>query len=97
MTAKQVKEIMIESDAEESYVLDDYSEAFIGITNSGQAVYDYDKMVEIAQRDYEISATEAADYIQCNVLGFIPHSDSRYPIVVFNRVRKNMMNFAKWI
>lgn len=81
MNPEQVREVMIEHDAPDAYVMDEYSKAFIGITHNNQAVYDFDKIISILKED--MSEEEAIEYIYYNIIGSIPDFNNKYPIILF--------------
>lgn len=74
----------------------DYASAFIGVTETGRAVYDYDKMVQhiIDSGDLDDEATEedkvlaAADWISTNTLCVLYGESS--PIVVVETVENGV-------
>lgn len=61
---------------------DEYSTAFIGISDDDRAVYDYDLTVEWAVENYKISAEEAIDWIDYNTIRSLPYYDNA-PIIVY--------------
>lgn len=46
-----------------------YGSAFIGVTTDGQAVYDFDKMVEWLMERDQCSYEEAVEWIEFNTIG----------------------------
>lgn len=59
----------------------DYATAFIGMSDDGRAIYDYDLMVKDLMETEHLSALEAKEFVDFNVLGF--SQTSRQPIVMF--------------
>ena len=62
-----------------------YSNALIGISTDGKAIYDYDKMIEELSSEDDISYEEAAEFIDYNTIGSLPPSESKYPIIMYNK------------
>ena len=81
---KTAKEMMIDAGYEDAILFNDpsYDSAFIGATSDGRAVYLYDKMVE--HLSSEMSAEEAIEFIDYNVIGSLPYVGEKAPVVVFN-------------
>jgi hypothetical protein len=71
--------------SEDTIVFDNpsFDNSIIGVTTDGQAVYDYDKMVEELMRDDDISEQEAIDWIEYNTIRAIPYAGEMAPIVMF--------------
>ena len=78
------KDIRLELD-EDTIVFDNpsFDNAIIGITTNGQAVYDYDKMVDELMKDDGISEQDAIDWIEYNTLRAIPYAGEMAPVVIF--------------
>lgn len=58
-----------------------YDTAFIGVTNSNQAVYDYEKMVEYLMSHDNMTYEEAADFISYNSSYYYGEG---YPLIVYS-------------
>lgn len=58
-----------------------YDSAFIGVTNSNQAVYDYEKMVEYLMDVDDMTYEEAADFISYNSSYYYGEG---YPIILYS-------------
>ena len=71
--------------SEDTIVFDNpsFDNSIIGVTTDGQAVYDYNKMVEELMRDDDISEQEAIDWIEYNTIRAIPYAGEMAPIVMF--------------
>lgn len=79
MTARQ----RIEEAGYENVIIFDnpsYDDAFIGVTNNNQAVYDYDKMVEWLITQDGMTYEEATDFISYNSSFYYGEG---YPIIVY--------------
>ena len=51
----------------------DYDEAIVGVTDEGQVVYDYDKMVQCLVDDDGMTWEEAIDFIEYNTIRTLPY------------------------
>ena len=60
----------------------DFDGAIIGVSTDGRVVYDYDLMIEHLVSVDNMSAEEAADFIDYNTLRMIPYIGEGAPIVV---------------
>lgn len=60
-----------------------YSTALIGVTNKGQAVYDFDKMVEWLVSTEGMDEDEAAEWIECNTLSALNCAGEKAPVILF--------------
>ena len=61
----------------------DYADAFIGISEDGRAVYDYDLMVKSLVDD-GMTEEEAVEFIDYNIIGF---KTDRGPTIVYRMER----------
>lgn len=80
------RETLEEMGREDSVVFDnpEYDDAIIGVTEEGNVVYDYDKMIDIlAERD-EMSRLEAAEFIDFNTVRAIPYAPDPKPIIMYH-------------
>lgn len=77
------REILCSAGYDEAVVFDDpeYDEAIIGVTEEGQVVYDYYKMVEYLAGKENISREEAIEFIEYNTIRSIPYIDNA-PIIM---------------
>lgn len=64
----QVKKLIEDYGYEDVLILEEpaYETAFIGVSLSNQAVYDYDKMIEYLIQELHMTLEEAADFIYWN-------------------------------
>lgn len=60
---------------------DEYDTAFIGITDDGRAVYDYDKMVEYLMERDGMTDTEAIEWIEYNTIRALPYMPGA-PVII---------------
>lgn len=59
-----------------------YDTALIGVTTDGQAVYDYDLMVEWLIREQGFTEEEAVEWLDYNTLRAIPYMGEGAPIIM---------------
>lgn len=57
-----------------------YDTAFVGVTNSNQAVYDYNKMIEYLVDNDDMTSEEAADFISYNSSYYYGED---YPLIIY--------------
>lgn len=62
----------------------DYEDAFIGVSDEGRAVYDYDLMVKCPMEEDNMDELEAREFIDYNTLRAIPYFGSKAPIVLYS-------------
>ena len=80
------RETLEEMGREDSVVFDnpEYDDAIIGVTEEGNVVYDYEKMIDIlAERD-EMSRLEAAEFIDFNTVRAIPYAPDPKPLIMYH-------------
>ena len=70
---------------EDTIVFDNpsFDNSIIGITINGNAVYDYDKMVQELINDEEWSESDAIDWIEYNTIRAIPYAGEMAPVIMF--------------
>ena len=78
-----IRDAICDMGYEEAVVFDgpDYDEAIVGVTEDGQVVYDFDKMVEILVERDGIEETEAIEFIEYNSIRALPYVENA-PIVM---------------
>ena len=78
-------ELLVENGYEGVKYLTDFSydTALIGVTDSNQAVYDYQKMVEWLMEHEGMTADDAAEWIDYNTIRAIPYMGEGAPIVMY--------------
>ena len=62
----------------------DYEDAFIGVSDEGRAVYDYDLMVKCLMEEDDMDELEAREFIDYNTLRAIPYFGNKAPIVLYS-------------
>lgn len=60
-----------------------FDNSIVGVTTDGQAVYDYEKMVEELMKDDDISEQEAIDWIEYNTIRALPYAGEMRPVIMF--------------
>lgn len=61
-----------------------FVDAIIGITDAGQLIYDYDKMVESLVNEGEMDEEGAIEWINYNTIRTIPYMGSSHPIISYH-------------
>jgi len=85
MTLEELKESILDFDYEDVVLFEnfDYTNAFIGISESNQAVYSFDKMVDCLVREQGMEEIEAIEYIEFNTIRSLPYYDNA-PIIMYS-------------
>lgn len=60
----------------------DYDDVIIGVTESGQVVYDYDLMIESLIAHDGMSYEDAADFISYNTVRALGYMGERAPVII---------------
>ena len=70
MTDQEVRDYLIENGYEDTLLYDSpgYSEAFVGVTTDGIAIYDYERMVQCLM-DEGMDEIDAIEWIEFNCVG----------------------------
>lgn len=63
-------------------VFSDMQDAFIGLTQDGRAVYDYEKMIDCKVARDGMTVAEAAEFLEFNTIGSLKHCENA-PLVLF--------------
>lgn len=82
-----IRDALCDMGHEEALLFDnpDYDEAIVGVTDEGQVVYDYDKMVQILVERDGYEEMEAIEWIEYNTIRALPYYKN--PPIVMNRLR----------
>ncbi len=85
MTQEQVKEYLCDHGWEESIVFENpsYCDAFIGATSDGNAVYDFEKMVESLMNEDDMEYIDAVEFIEYNTIRALPYMGQRAPVILY--------------
>lgn len=84
-TEEDVKELIEDHEYEDVIIFSnpDYASAFIGISDDGRAVYNYELMIEHLMNEESWTDSEAIEFIDYNTLRAIPYMGAKAPIIVF--------------
>lgn len=83
MNNKTPEDILVEKGYDDVIVFcnPNYTTALIGLTDTNQAVYDYDLMVEWLMTDENMDYEEAADFISYNSSYYF---GEKYPVIYYD-------------
>ena len=62
----------------------DYASAFIGVTDDGRAVYEYDKMVDYLMSKEDWTYEAAVEWIDYNTIMALPYMGSKAPLIMYS-------------
>lgn len=82
-----LKQLILDKGYEDITILENYSydTAFIGISNDGRAIYDYNKMIEWLIKNEEFrDETEAIEWIEYNTIRALPYMGEKAPIIMYS-------------
>lgn len=84
-TQEEIKEYLCEHGYEETIVFENpsYCEAFLGVTSDGNAVYDFDKMVQCLQEEDGMEDIDAIEFIEYNTIRALPYMGPKAPIIKY--------------
>lgn len=84
-TLEQIKEYLCDNGHEDAIVFEnpDFCEAFVGVTTDGQAVYDFNMMVEQLSREDDMSYEDALEFIEYNTIRALPYLGAMAPVIVY--------------
>lgn len=85
MTLEEIKDYICDHGWEDTVVFENpaYESAFIGLTDDGRAVYDYEKMAENLMEGDGMSYEEAIEFIDYNTMRAIPYMGEYAPVVIY--------------
>jgi len=74
------------SDGMKTVILENpsFDNSIEGITDSGQLVYNYDKMIKELMEDEKMSSEEASDFVSSDTLRAIPYFGDYKPIIIYS-------------
>lgn len=81
----QIRAALCDMGHDEAVVFDapDYDEAIVGVTDEGQVIYNYDKMVHCLRAFHGMTDEEAVDFIDYNTIRAIPYAGEHAPIIMY--------------
>lgn len=82
---EEIKEYLCEHGHEETIVFESpgYASAFVGVTEDGRAVYDFEKMVQCLQEEDGMEQIDAIEFIEYNTIRAIPYIGPFAPVVFY--------------
>jgi len=82
--SRNIEEKLLENGYEGAIYLDNYSydSAVIGVTHTGQVVYDYDLMVEWLIQEEGFTIEEAVEWIDYNTIRALSYAGADHPLVL---------------
>lgn len=85
MTIEDIKRKCVEKGYDDAIVLENpsFCDSFVGFSNDGRVVYNYDQMIYDLMDDEDMTEEEAVDFISYNTLRAIPYMGPKAPIIVF--------------
>lgn len=84
-TEEDVRELIEDHEYENVIIFSnpDYASAFMGISEDGRAVYDYEKMIDYLMEKENWSDNEAVEFIEYNTIRALPYMGSSAPIIIY--------------
>ena len=84
-TVEEIKDYLCEHGYEETIVFENpgYAGAFIGVSEDGRAVYDFEKMVVCLQEEDGMEEIDAIEFIEYNTIRAIPYIGHMAPVVMY--------------
>lgn len=85
-TVDEVKDYLCEHGYEETIVFENpgFPEAFIGVSEDGRAVYDFEKMCESLMDEWGgAEYTDAVEFIEYNTIRALPYMGEMAPVVMY--------------
>lgn len=85
MTIEDVKSILLREEYEDTpiFLNPDYADAFLGPSQDGRAVYDYETMIKCLIEE-GMTREEAIEFIDYNTFRVIPYMGDKYPIILLS-------------
>lgn len=85
-TIENLKEYLAERGFDETSFFEnpDFVDAIVGITDEGNLIYDYDKMVQSLVSEDEMNEEDAIEWIEYNTIRTIPYMGSGKPIITYS-------------
>ena len=81
---EKIREALCDMGHEDAIIFDgpEFDDAIVGVTDEGQVVYDYDKMVQSMMQQDNISEEEAIEFIEYNTIRALPYAGEHAPIIM---------------
>ena len=80
------RQLLCDMGYEDSIIFEnpDYDSAIVGISDSGEIIYDFDKMVQHLVEHEDMTKEEAADFICYNSIRSLPYVGEGAPIIMYS-------------
>jgi len=59
-----------------------YDDAFVGVSDDGRAIYDYDLMIDYLMKYFDFTDTDAIEWIEYNTIRALPYAGDNAPIIM---------------
>ncbi len=85
LTIDSLKQFLCDNDFEDSIVFEnpDYVSAFVGVSNDGRAIYNYEYMIAHLVEE-GMTYEEAIEFIDYNTIGALPYMGAKAPIILYS-------------
>lgn len=88
MNLEELRQYLVDQGCEDAVIFDnclgfDYAGAFVGISEDGRAMYDYDKMVEWIMETEGWEYEDAVEWIDFNTIRALPYAGPKGPIIIY--------------
>ena len=85
MTIEELKETLANNGYDDTVILENpsYIDAVLGMSQDGQVIYDFNKMVEYLMDNDNMEMTEAIEFIDYNTIRALPYMGERRPIIIY--------------
>ena len=82
---QKIREALCDMGHEEAVIFDgpEFDGAIVGVTDEGQVIYDYDKMVQCMMQQDGITMDEAIEFIEFNTIRALPYAGETAPIIMY--------------
>ena len=79
------RQLLCDMGYEDSIIFEnpDYDSAIVGVSDNGEIIYDFDKMVRRLMEEEGMTAEEAADFISYNSIRSLPYVGEGAPIIMY--------------
>ena len=61
----------------------DYASAVIGFSETGALIYSHEKMIEWLMQNYELSETDAIEFIETNMVQTLAFGSGKCPVFLY--------------
>lgn len=80
------RQLLCDMGYEDSIIFEnpDYDSAIVGVSDNGEIIYDFDKMVQHLVEHEDMTEEEAADFISYNSIRSLPYVGEGAPIIMYS-------------